>query len=552
MKVFYKDRKINKETYFFEAPLLPLFLIWIISCCILFFALGDLPLRDFDEGTVARVSYELSQRSGINKLLPTIWGEPYLNKPPGLHWLIANFINLSTDKNGTGQLPSEFVIRFVPALLSTFVVPIGGLIQWKLRPSDTTSCLTTSAILLTLMPIARHGRLAMLDGTLLTVMASFWLIIISIHNQKKNRFSLFLAGLISSFLLLLKAPLMIPIGISALIPTLLNTKKWSYSGFKWYCLGIIPGISWHVWHSFQRGAGALWLWWGDGIGRVLLETSSGSGQRFIVPFIEILEGGWPWLGLLPLGIYIAFQERTKISGQWYLSTAIIMALAIVPLKTQYPWYVHPLWVPFSLICGPALSSILKYRRPKSVQLILTKFFQSTLFIISVATTLFGILAFFGIAKGLESYTSIALSTGIFWLIGSILLLGNRLRIKKCAIISLITGNIIGLLILMGSNFWLWELNESWSVIPISKMINDSEAINIKMYGSYGRPSLNWYSSQLIKDFSNNKLVPKGWILLNNQNKVQNNKKLTSCKSVNEHIDWYLYYCGEQIKSFDSK
>ena len=34
-----------------------------------------------------------------------------------------------------------------------------------------SSALATSVILLTLLPVARHGRLAMLDGTQLTAMA---------------------------------------------------------------------------------------------------------------------------------------------------------------------------------------------------------------------------------------------------------------------------------------------------------------------------------------------------------------------------------------------
>ena len=54
----------------------------------------DLPIRDWDEGIVARVAYERGQAllqfgqgelSWNELLLPTYWAEPYLNKPPGLH-----------------------------------------------------------------------------------------------------------------------------------------------------------------------------------------------------------------------------------------------------------------------------------------------------------------------------------------------------------------------------------------------------------------------------------------------------------------------------------
>ena len=34
-------------------------------------------------------------------------------------------------------------------------------------------------------------------------------------------------------------------------------------------LGLAPGAGWHLWHA-HTGSGALWLWGGDGAGRVLL------------------------------------------------------------------------------------------------------------------------------------------------------------------------------------------------------------------------------------------------------------------------------------------
>ena len=58
--------------------------------------LGDLPLRDFDEATVAQVALELRHGVGEAPLLPTLWDQPYLNKAPGLHILIALVISATT------------------------------------------------------------------------------------------------------------------------------------------------------------------------------------------------------------------------------------------------------------------------------------------------------------------------------------------------------------------------------------------------------------------------------------------------------------------------
>ena len=125
-----------------------LFLLWLLAALLALFGLGDLPLRDFDEATVARVAFELSNQKGTEQLLPTLWGSEYLNKPPGLHFLIAACISFSRDSvNQLENIPSEFIVRLLPSLLSTLVVPIGGLIQWYLRPKESISSLATAGIL---------------------------------------------------------------------------------------------------------------------------------------------------------------------------------------------------------------------------------------------------------------------------------------------------------------------------------------------------------------------------------------------------------------------
>ena len=140
------------------APWIPLAGLGLAAAVLALIGLGDLPLRDFDEATVARVALELRQGLGEAPLLPTLWGQPYLNKAPGLHGLIALVIGTTTRLD---QLPSEWTVRLAPALLSCLIVPIGGWLQWVLRPGDRSSALATSLILLTLLPVARHGRLAL-------------------------------------------------------------------------------------------------------------------------------------------------------------------------------------------------------------------------------------------------------------------------------------------------------------------------------------------------------------------------------------------------------
>ena len=196
-----------------KLPWRILFALWVVAAVLCIIGLGDVPLRDFDEATVARVALELHQGQGEAALLPTLWGNPYLNKAPGLHLIISAMISV----NPSSGLPDEWTIRMAPALLSTLVVPLGGLLQWMLRPGERSSTICMSAILMTLLPVARHGRMAMLDGTQLTVMAVLWIGLIQLTSTHQPRRAGLLTGLAASALLLLKAPLLVPAGAAAAV-----------------------------------------------------------------------------------------------------------------------------------------------------------------------------------------------------------------------------------------------------------------------------------------------------------------------------------------------
>jgi len=526
-------------------PFWGLFLIWALACLLFLFGLGDLPLRDFDEATVARVALEISNSKGIDQLLPTLWGAEYLNKPPGLHLLIAAVINLSRSLSSQVEtLPSEFVVRLAPALLSTLVVPLGGLIQWQLRPKEPIASLATAGILLTLLPLARHGRLAMLDGAQLSAMALLWLILVSVDTSKQDRIRAFCAGLVSSFLLLLKAPFLMPALLAGVIPIFLEKKVKDFSiGLLifLFCLGLLPGISWHLWHAIHRGSDALWLWGGDGATRVLFSAGEGSDLGFLVPLIEIIEGGWPWLLLWPIGLLWAFSERQTRWGKWVLSTQLVLAFAILPLKTQLPWYGHPLWLPFALVCGTPFAWLINRDSSKSTP---AKYLLARVPYLLIAVgsglVLLGLLSTFGLFASFRLYSGIALAAGLGWLLGA-WLLTRSLKIQRLfGGITIAFGSFIALLILMGSGFWLWELNESWSVKPVAEMIAKANATSVLIEGNPERPSLNWYTGQTVNRFEH--FSNSNWVLTKKQKNFADIHSDRKCRLVQANDEWSLIFC----------
>ncbi len=545
---------MNDSTYLTDPtkgpPLKQLLLLWGLALIIAFIGLGELSLRDFDEGIVARVSYELTQKKGLEILLPTLWDAPYLNKPPGLHWLIAGTIALT--KQGATPLsepPTEFVVRLVPAFLSTLVVPFGGLLQWEIRKGDRVSCLTTSAILLTLLPIARHGRLAMLDGPCLSAIALLWLLIASNKQTPGDRFRLLGLGLTGSCMLMLKAPLIIPASIAAVVPSVWSRELrawWNWKFSIWLGLGLLPGFAWHIWHGLQRGTQAFWLWGGDGAGRVLFDLGEGSDMGWKVPVIEILEGGWPWLVLWPIGIIWAWKERNNRWGKWALGTQIILVLTILPLKTQLPWYSHPLWLPFSIICSPPLAWLITRENPKGKlgKKLLNQipFFWIGLGGVLVCLSFLGIS---GVAQVISPFSKIAFVAGTGWALGGYLLTNPEQEKRQAGAYSLIAGSLCALALLMGSSLWLWELNENWPVKPLAELASKTDNALVFLEGNEERPSLNWYAGKQIKRLGN--IENAKWVLTSNPKRVEQMLPSIKCNSIETHEKWALLFCNAKTQ-----
>ncbi|MEL7475302.1 MAG: glycosyltransferase family 39 protein, partial [Cyanobacteria bacterium J06555_12] len=120
-------------------------------------ALGDVPLRDWDEGTRALVAREIAETN--HWLHPTAFGQPYMLKPPLMDWLVAlNFRTFGIN---------EWAARLPGAIASALGIPLLFALGRSLFKHRSTALLS-AATFLTLLPVARHGRLLMLDGMSVT------------------------------------------------------------------------------------------------------------------------------------------------------------------------------------------------------------------------------------------------------------------------------------------------------------------------------------------------------------------------------------------------
>ena len=176
-------------------------LLWIITLCLWLPGLGNLPLRDWDEGLIATVA---RSTTGV---LPMKFEHSYLNKPPGLHWPMGQLIRTTGDQ--------EIVVRLLPALSSSLAIPLIVLVRRSLGGQGRDQlALLSGIVLMTLLPMARHGRLAMLDGTLVSCSLLLWWGWIGCRQSSVRALA---AGLACSGILLLKPPALLGFALIALL-----------------------------------------------------------------------------------------------------------------------------------------------------------------------------------------------------------------------------------------------------------------------------------------------------------------------------------------------
>ena len=481
-----------------------LLLLWLLAVVLALLGLGSLPLRDWDEGIVARVALELSNRPWPQNLLPTYWGDAYRNKPPGLHWIIGLLISLWRRLTGpsASALPPEALLRLGPALLSTALVPLMALVQRCLRPLDPGPSLASAMVALTLMPLARHGRLVMLDGTLLSAMALVWLALLQAEGPPRIllRGGL-LAGLATSVLLLLKAPVALPVVMTALV------LRWSdrdLRGRAWgwllvaLAVGLLPGLAWHGWHGWVRGPQALEMWTSQGLAR-LGQGMEGHGGGPWPPLLEVIKGGWPWLPLWPFGMALAWRERRSRWGRWVLGLTAMASLLVLPLQTQLPWYSLVLWPPFCLAVGPVLVGLIR-RDPGTAWpgaaglAAVPKLWSGLGVLVLVAAACGGA----GLVPALRPIALVALPAGLGLLVGGAWLDSVRPKQRLGGVITLALGFWLSLALLFSSSLWLWELNELWPVKPAALKAQALAAADLHLWRQGERPSLNWYLARRVE------------------------------------------------------
>lgn len=471
--------------------------------------LGNLPLRDWDEATVAQVAKEIWQApsGSLRWLFPTYWQTPYLNKPPLVHNLIALAYGVGGVNEWTARLPGAF--------LTACSVPLVYLIGREIFPARLPS-LFSASIYLTFLPVVRHGRLAMLDGTVL-----FFLLVMmvcSLRSRRDLRWALG-AGLGFSLICLTKGILGVLLATIMFIFLAWDTPRLLTSTYFWFgwLLGSTPMLAWY---------GAQFIHYGDVFTNSLrvqqLDRIAATLDNHRSPVWyylgELLKYSWPWLLFSVYGLFLAWQERVYSWSRLVLVWCSVYLLCVSLMGTKLPWYIIPIYPGLALAGGAALATVFNWPSHRRYP----RFWLIGLGFLATTVTIAGLTVYFDFSFGLINnphpsliviFASLALTLGV-----AAILMARR---SPEFISVLFWGMYISLFLFLSSPYWNWELNEAYEVKPVAMMMRDYLPADAVVYTSfpYERTSLNFYS--------NHRVIPVSHDYLENQWLADNALSATS-------------------------
>lgn len=510
---------------------------FLLSAIVLFSVdLGTLPLRDWDEGTVAQVAREIwrSPPGSLTWLHPTLGGTPYLNKPPLMHWSIALAYRIGGVNEAMTRLPG--------AMLAALSIPLLYAIARELF-LQRRFAIFSAAIYLTLLPVVRHGRLAMLDGAALC----FFCVLVwcALRSRRDLRYSLGV-GIGFGLLCLTKGLLAILLGSIVVLFLAWDTPRLLTSLYLWsgLLLGSFPALAWYAaqWqhygvtftetHLIRQSAQRVWT---------SVEANAGPPWYYL---LELLKYPWPWLLFWISSWKFVWQNRNLSASKLILVWTGLYLAAISLMGTKLPWYVLPIYPAFALAVGWRLGEVwrdadwtgMPRDEPSSYPI--------------VWRVGMGVLAVAG--WGAVAYYAWATTPVDRHLVAALLVFAIAFTIAGWQVarrdaqflLVLLWGTYVSLLLFVTSDGWIWEVNEDYPVKPVAEMIlmNTDPARPIYTSHPYNRPSLNFYSDRQVIPAEISQLQEhwqdaKPYLLV--QSATLEELRLTGVKSLGSAAGWQL-------------
>ena len=441
--------------------------------------LSSLPLIDYQEATLAAVAREIHQSSDlINWIFPTLWNEPYLDKPPLIHILVALAY-------GIGGI-NELTTRFPGALLGAFSVLLLYQIGREVFVARLPA-LFSALVYLTCLPVVRYSRLATIDGPLLCFqLLTVWAVLRSRRDLKWT----LVTGIGFSLTSLTQSWFSLQFLLLVLLFLFWDTPRLLSSAFFWggLLIGALPSLAWYFGLSvYYRALDNV------GLGNLLLTPIEPLTVGSLSPGFYLLQGMQyfvPWFAIAFAGIQ---PIKHNLHWGWGKLLAVwiggYLTLGLLLYESNF-WLVLPLYPALALAAGKQLDRIRNL--PSFVTYPHTWMYCFAL--MAVVAALGGIN--WGIYNYIDFYLPFICGSLCVTFSATAVVIAQR---DKQFIPLLFWGLLVSIFLLVVSPHWIWKLEISPAIKPVAASIEQHTPPQAVIYGSLAtaRPSLSFYSERQI-------------------------------------------------------
>lgn len=407
---------------------------------------------------------------------PTYFGAAYLNKPPLLFWLMSASFSVGGTSEVTARLPG--------ALLAALGVPLLFLAGRQAFGRDQPA-FAAAIVYLTLLPVVRHGRLAMIDGMVNTFLIAT--VFCLIRGFAASRWLLG-AGFCLGLVALAKGVLALAFaGVLLLFVAVHRERRALASPWLWIgvVLGFLPILTWYGLQTGEIGTGFFQAHVVDqGFARVFSVVDRHDGPPWFYA-AEIAKLTLPWLFLASAGVAAAVRARQQTWARLIIVAGGGFFAIISLMPTKLPWYVMPCHVFVALAAGWYAADL----RARSS---------------AIPRWLAWCVASCAIAGGAglvylwqRGAHPPPVAAGVVTVVTCVvvaLLLARR----RGAFFPVLAGGLyLALVLLVRTPDWNWEVNEAFDVRPVVDLVNTHvpPGAEVRTTFAYRRPSLDFYAGR---------------------------------------------------------
>lgn len=504
--------------------LIILFLAAVLLFCI---NLGGTPLQDGDEGILAQVARQISHFpiGSIHWLFPTTFSHFGYRNPPLIPWLIAGAYSLGGVSELTTRLPS--------ALLTATSIPLLYCIGKEIFRQRYAAIYSALAYLTTL-PVVLYGRLAILDGAVVS-----FLLVMVLCTLRSRRNCYYCLGIGISFGLICLTQGWMGISCGAIVllflfwdtPRLLN----SYYFWTGIFIGCLPVVLWYTGSSLHNAYSFEDIFTINQSSEQINTIHSQLGIPWYY-MLEVIKLNWPWFIFVPQVLRLIWQNYNLSWAKLIMVWGGVYVVLISLININLPWSLLPIYPCLALALGYQLAET----QNTPLYSLYPRVWVTSLAIIAIIATVFSTYFSWGnIAKA--DLQIIFIVVALTMTISAILAERGDAQFIKI----LVWGSYISLLLLVKSHYWVWELDVAYPVKPVAMMVGQVNLPIEQIYTSfpYLRSSLDFYSSHTIIPASPQELQyywqykKQPYFLLNTT--ALNSLQLRYVKVINQAEGWQL-------------